>query len=100
MSAITIINVFDCINCTTYTYDQYFTDTRNGPASIQAIDSAVSCINSMSNYWVQQHGGEYAGFVDSEEGYVVKNAQGEVAMIYYTQELTFFVDENKADHIV
>lgn len=100
MSEVTIINVYDGINASTYTFNQYYTDTRNGPGKTDAEDNALAAVNAMGQYWVSQHGGTYLGFDAEEGGYVVKDPQGEVAMIYYLQTLTFAGAENLADKII
>lgn len=98
--SITIVNIYDAANATTYTFGQYFTDVRNGPSKTLAADNATNAINSMANYWVSQHGGTYLGFVQDEGGFVINGTDGEVAMIYYVQELEAATEVNLADRIV
>ncbi len=100
MSAVTIINVYDGINATTYTFGQYYTDTKRGPSTTTAYENAVAAINSMGSFWAQQHNGTYIGHDPEEGGFVVKDSQGEVALIYYVQVLQAATEENLADRIV
>ena len=98
MSAIAIINVYDGVNASTYTYSNYFNDVPR-PAKT-GYERAVESIHSMANFWVQNHGGTYVGHDAEEGGFVVKNDDGEVAMVYYVQILQNATIELTADKIV
>ena len=85
---IQIINVYDGVNAATYTFSSYFQDQSK----------AEDTIHRMGQYWVKEHGGEYVGFVEDEDGYCVKK-DNDIVMIYYIQTLVDFVTDNVADSI-
>jgi len=85
---IQIINVYDGINAATYTFSSYFTDQSK----------AEDTVSRLGQYWTKEHGGEYVGFVESEDGYCVKK-DDEFILIYYIQTLVDFVTDNVVDSI-
>lgn len=90
MSSITIINIFDGVNTSTYTHNQYYTTE----------DQATVAINALATYRAQICGGQFIGFVPDEGGFVIKNDQGEISMIYSVQTLEDAAAELIADRIV
>lgn len=85
---IQIINVYDGVNAGTYTFSSYFSDEA----------TAHDTIERLANYWVQEHGGMYVGYVKDEDGFCVKK-DDEFVMIYYVQTLVDFKTDNIADSI-
>lgn len=88
VSTVSIINVYDGVNATTYTFGTYYKDAEF------ASDMAAR----LAQYWAREHGGVYKGFVQAEEGIVVEK-DSEPAMIYYVQTLVSHEDESIVDSI-
>lgn len=85
---ISIINVYDGVNATTFTFGTYYKDAET------ASDLAAR----MASYWAREHGGDYKGFVPAENGIVVEK-DNEVAMIYYVQTLVSHETESVIERI-
>lgn len=90
MSTIYIFNISETTEdgFVSYTFPNYFADES----------TALKTVVAMAEFWAQNQGGTYVGYVKDEDAYCVRKGE-EFVKFYSIQSLTSFETENIIERI-